>query len=142
MLGDADDARDATQATFVKAFLAVKAFDPNRKFYSWIYRIGVNECLNEMRKRRGRAELDESMVDTSHGPAEHFERAELKLHVRAALREISANDRVVIILRHYLDRSYREIAEILDLPEKTVKSRLYTARQRLAELLLPSGRTV
>jgi RNA polymerase sigma-70 factor (ECF subfamily) len=139
MLGDADDARDATQATFVKAFLAIEAFDPARRFYSWIYRIGVNECLNLLRKKRSRADLDDSFVDTSRGPAEQFERAELKLHVRAALREIPVNDRVVILLRHYLDRSYREISEILEIPEKTVKSRLYTARQRLARLLLPAG---
>jgi RNA polymerase sigma-70 factor (ECF subfamily) len=142
MLGDADDARDATQATFVKAFLSVKAFDPSRRFYSWIYRIGVNECLNEIRKKSGRMELDDGLVDATLGPAEEFEKAELRLHVRAALRRIPANDRVVIILRHYLDRSYREMAEILDIPEKTVKSRLYTARQRLASLLLPTGEIV
>jgi RNA polymerase sigma-70 factor (ECF subfamily) len=142
MLGDADEARDATQATFVKAFLSVKAFDPGRRFYSWLYRIGVNECLNAIRKKQGRMELDDGLVDATRGPAEQFERDELRLHVRAALRRIPANDRVVIILRHYLDRSYREMAEILGIPEKTVKSRLYTARQRLAGLLLPTREIV
>lgn len=139
MLDDPDDARDATQAALVKAFFSIKSFDPSRSFYSWLYRIGLNECLNHLRRTKGRTELDETQhVDRSQ-PAEEFAREELRVIVREALRQLPEAERTVVILRHYLDRSYREIAEILQLPETTVKSRLYEARRRLATMLLPAA---
>jgi RNA polymerase sigma-70 factor (ECF subfamily) len=138
MLDDPDEARDATQSALVKAFLGISGFDPSRRFYSWIYRIGLNECLNSLRRQRAREELDESMPSEGEAPHEQMLREEQTREIRAALRCLSDTDRAVIVLRHYLDRSYREIAEILDLPEKTVKSRLFSARQRLASLLAPT----
>lgn len=139
MLDDPDDARDATQAALVKAFFSIKSFDPSRSFYSWLYRIGMNECFNHLRRTKGRTELDETQhVDRSQ-PAEEFAREELRVIVREALRQLPEAERTVVILRHYLDRSYREIAEILQLPETTVKSRLYEARRRLATMLLPAA---
>jgi RNA polymerase sigma-70 factor (ECF subfamily) len=135
MLDDPDEARDATQSALVKAFLGISSFDPSRRFYSWIYRIGLNECLNALRRQRVREELDETLPSEGDGPHEQMLRDEQAREIRAALRCLSDGDRAIVLLRHYLDRSYREIGEILDLPEKTVKSRLFSARQRLASLL-------
>ena len=138
MLEDPDEAREATQSALVKAFIGISGFDPTRRFYSWIYRIGLNECLNALRRQRVREEIDESLPSEGDGPYEQMLRDEQTREIRSALRSLSDADRAIIVLRHYLDRSYREIAEILDLPEKTVKSRLFSARQRMAILLAPS----
>jgi RNA polymerase sigma-70 factor (ECF subfamily) len=136
MLGNYDEACDATQAVFVKAFEKLDSFDPQRKFFSWIYRILVNECLNARRARRPLAPLG-NRADQRPGPLESFEAKERAERVRYALRRLSHDARQVVVLRHFGDLSYAEIGEILGIEEKTVKSRLFAARQRLLDLLAP-----
>jgi RNA polymerase sigma-70 factor, ECF subfamily len=134
MLGDYEDARDATQNAFVKAFEHLEDFDPSRKFFSWIYRILVNECLNARRARRPEQPLDPQMPGGA-GPLEAATASERHERIREALEQLPFDSRQVVVLRHFADLSYAEIGELLDIPEKTVKSRLFTARQRLATLL-------
>lgn len=136
MLGDYEDARDATQNTFVKAFEKLHSYDPSRRFFSWIYRILVNECLNARRARRPRGELDE--LDTA-GPAavtpDAAEAAERRRDVRAALLALPVHYREVIVLRHFAEMSYEDMATSLGLPVNTVKSRLHIARGHLVRHL-------
>ena len=135
MLGDADEAADASQSTFVRAYRNLQTYDSRHKFFSWLYRILVNECLNVRRSRRRLEPLNAGLVgrDDPHRTAEQ---AELRTSVRSALRRLTPAYREVVVLRHYAGMSYIEMAEALGVPEKTVKSRLYSARQRLGEDLL------
>jgi RNA polymerase sigma-70 factor (ECF subfamily) len=137
--GDYEDAMDVTQTVFVKAFDRLKTFDPSRKFFSWLYRMGVNESLNQVRRRSRIVHVEFDPPSHSPGPDDRIIREESDGIVQGALRSLSEDQRVVIILRHFVDLSYREMGDVLDIPEKTVKSRLYSARQKLKELLTGTG---
>jgi RNA polymerase sigma-70 factor, ECF subfamily len=135
MLGDRADAADAAQAAFIKAYERLTSFDRNFRFFSWIYRILLNECLNAKRSRRSHEEVTADLV-ASESPLEALEIAERQRQVQQALLALPGDYRKVVVLRHYAELSYEDIAATLGIPEKTVKSRLYTARQRLSELLV------
>lgn len=134
LLGDYEDARDATQNAFVKAFEKLDTFDPNRKFFSWLYRIAVNESLNLRRGKQPEEALPEGL-EAAPNQVDSLEGRERRDRVQRALDRLSRDQRDVIVLRHFAELSYDEIGEALGVPEKTVKSRLFSARQRLAELL-------
>jgi RNA polymerase sigma-70 factor (ECF subfamily) len=138
MLGNYEDAMDATQNAFVRAYERLDTYDPNRRFFSWIYRIAVNECLNVRRARRPGEPLSDQM-EAAHagGPLENVEAMERSELIDSALVRLSEEHRLVVVLRHFAELSYSEISEAIGVPEKTVKSRLFEARQRLGELLGP-----
>lgn len=135
MLGSREEARDAVQSAFINAYQHLGSFDPRRRFFSWIYRIVVNECLNLLRARRPVDELSPDIAarGTPFDTAADAERAR---QVQAALLRLSPDARAVVVMRHYGELSYDEIAQALGVPSTTVKSRLYDARQRLGEMLL------
>jgi len=137
LTGEYEDARDATQNAFVKAFEQLHRYDRKRKFFSWIYRIAVNECLNLRRARRPQEALTERFdgADTQASPFEAFAQAEARGRIDRAMADLSFEYREVIALRHFADLSYEEMADAIGVPEKTVKSRLFSARQKLAGLL-------
>lgn len=135
MLGDYDEARDVTQSAFVKAYRKLRSFDPRHRFFSWIYRILLNECLNAQRDRRPNEPIA-SDLPAEKTPLDDLEISERRRRVQQALLTLPNEYRQVIVLRHFADMSYEDIAVTLGIPAKTVKSRLYTARQRLVELLM------
>jgi RNA polymerase sigma-70 factor (ECF subfamily) len=135
MLGEYADASDATQAAFVKAYQRLGSFDPQFRFFSWIYRILLNECLNAKRDRRTHGEIPPDLA-VGGSPLEALEIAERRRRVQLALLALPVEYREVIVLRHFAGLSYDDIAATLGIPAKTVKSRIYTARQRLVELLV------
>ncbi len=135
MLGNRDDARDAVQTTLVKTYEHLASFDPRHRFFSWIYRILMNECLNVRRGRRPEDVL--SPILAAHGtPYETAAAHERATQVQSALLKLTPDYRAVITLRHFGELSYDEMSAALGIPVKTVKSRLHTARQRLGEHLL------
>ncbi len=138
LVGDYEDARDATQNAFVKAYTHLETFDPTRKFFTWIYRIVVNECLNLKRARRPQEPLPDRLEAT--GSPSALEAVEARDRVDVALLALTPEYREVVILRHFVDMSYAEIGETIGVPEKTVRSRLFSARKRLEELLGDDGR--
>jgi len=138
MLGDYDEAVDAAQNAFVKSYQKLATFDRKRKFFSWIYRILLNECLNARRDRRPREPLTPELA-TVGSPADLFEAAERRRGVQAAILALPMESREVIILRHFTELSYEDIGDALGIEAKTVKSRLHTARERLGQLLLAWG---
>lgn len=133
MLGDYEDARDAAQNTFVKAYEKLGTYDPERRFFSWIYRILMNECLN-LRRRPAIHLLGERTEDAvaEHSTPDAVEAAERRRDVKQALLGLSPAYREVIVLRHFAALSYEEMSDAIGVPAKTVKSRLHTARQQLA----------
>ena len=134
----AEDASDIAQIVFLRVAERLADYDPRYKFFSWIYRIAVNESLNLLR-RNGREDALDDEVDTPDGESANPEwrvgAAEVSRRIHGALMSMSTNDRMVLTLRHFSECSYQEIGQILDLDEKTVKSRLFEARHRLAVLL-------
>ena len=135
MLGNYEDALDATQNAFIRAYEGLHGYDRERRFFSWIYRIVVNECLNARRARREVEPLNETVEAGDGGPLEGLAALERSASIDAALVMLSEDHRLVVVLRHFADLSYAEMSEALGVPEKTVKSRLFEARQRLGELL-------
>jgi len=134
----AEDASDICQTAFLKAAERIDDYDPRFKFFSWLYRIALNEALNLVRDRGREEALDEAMdlpAPGADGPEERLQAAQRSGRVQEALMKLSTRDRVVVSLRHFSELSYAEIADVLDIDEKTVKSRLFEARQRLRILL-------
>jgi RNA polymerase sigma-70 factor (ECF subfamily) len=135
ILGNADDAADITQTVFLKVFEHIADYDPKFRFFSWIYRIAINESLNQVKKRRNQEPLADSQASPWRSPEEHLESKRLCNRVQGALMELDKDYRTVVVLKHMSGCSYQQISEILQLPEKTVKSRLYTARQLMKKTL-------
>jgi len=139
MTGDREEARDITQAVFLKVFRGLATFDTRRRFFSWIYRIAVNESIDRLRAKRPGEPLDETREDPGDRPDAAAERQQTADLVQAALLELGHDDRQVLVLRHWLDRSHAEIGEVLGIQEQTVKSRLFEARRRLGRILRRTG---
>ena len=148
MVRNAEDARDLAQECFVKAFQNLHRFRLDSKFYTWICRIAMNLSIDHLRKmkHRGHAEFDESRGGSSGGqvvrlhsqitdPAEETSRKQLLSTIMDAVATLPEDQRQVLILRELEEMPYKEISEVLDIPEGTVMSRLYYARRRLQEVL-------
>ncbi len=144
MLGNPEDAADATQETFVKAFEQLRRFRGDSSFSTWLHRIAINTCRDMMRRNRSIAfsQLRPENEHTDFDPATltepnadeilmERERAEL---VWLALRQLSEEARQILILCDMQGFSYAEVAAILNLPEGTVKSRLHRARNAFKEV--------
>ncbi|MCH7768563.1 MAG: sigma-70 family RNA polymerase sigma factor [Nitrospinae bacterium] len=142
IIGGTDQVEDIAQEAFLKAFRSLKSFRGGSSFYTWLYRITVNTALNALRSkgRRQEASLEdlgglEFLVDPDVGPAESAARRQLASRVREAIDRLDEQYRTIVYLRELEDLSYEEIAEVVELPVGTVKSRLFRARQHLKELL-------
>jgi len=141
-LGAHDEALDASQEAFVRAFLSIGRFDATKKFYTWYYRILRNHCLNVVRNKRIRTIsfsqiFDESFEVISSDPSseEILERRELRKAVWEGLWKLEVDDREILVARDILGTPYATLAELLECPIGTVMSRLYHARRRLRENL-------
>lgn len=141
ILNDMDASADVAQATFLSAFENLPSYNPDYKFFSWIYRIAVNQALDHGRKRQMAEEkVHLEVVQTLEESPEHdLDEKEAGSMVRRLLTHMQEDYRAVLVLRHYSELSYEEMAEVLDIPVKTVKSRLYSARQVLKSSLQENG---
>lgn len=143
MLGNTHDAEDAAQDTFIKAYQNLNNFRPEASFYTWLYRIAVNTCLDYKRrpffeslfkKSEGEEFIDEPPSDRP-SPEKLYESKQLGLALRNSLGKLSLKLRTVIILKEIEGLSYDEIADILEVSIGTVKSRISRAREELKKLL-------
>lgn len=150
LLGDPEDAMDATQETFLRFIGSLERFDPGRPVRPWLYAILRNRVRDLRRRRRVRKweplEGDDGrwrpeLVDPSADPRRRARRSELRERVWRALATLSVQHREIVVLRDYQDLSYEEIAGVLGIPKGTVMSRLHRARKHLASALRPSGQT-
>jgi RNA polymerase sigma-70 factor (ECF subfamily) len=135
MLNNRDDAQDITQSVFLKVFENFDQYDPSRRFFSWIYRITLNESINWKSKTNRLTSLDIETADEGKGPEQQLDTEQASQSVQAALMTLTSDYRSVVVLKHFLGCSYTEISQVLDIPEKKVKSRLYSARQQLKDAL-------
>ena len=149
MLGREEDARDATQETFLAAFRNLRAFRGEAKVSSWLHRIAVNQCITRQRRAKVR---NESALDTEeekhassfsapiqYSPARVAEGGETTAAVRRAVNSLPIDLRQVVVMKEFEELTFREIADALDLPLSTVKSRLYTALKQLQMRLQKFG---
>ena len=135
MVNRYEDAQDIAQTVFLKSYGNLGTYKPEYKFFSWIYRMVVNESINFLDRRRSTESLEDIHVSSEPDPHVSLETAELNRSLERAIASLSPEHRAVIIFRHFEDLSYEEISMILQIPEKTVKSRLFSARRKLRELL-------
>ena len=127
-MGNAEDAADMAQETLLKAWRALERFDGRSGLGTWLYRIAVNTCLDELRRRKNRTAisiqgLSEKGWEPEDDSGDFVERSIQREEVRKALLALSEEYRAVLILRDILGFSYDEIAEILECPVGTVRSR-------------------
>lgn len=138
-VGPGPDAEDVAQNVFLKVFEHLPSYRPSFRFFSWMYRIALNESLNAARRKRPVAGTEPDDVAEDAVAERELEAADLEDAIGEALMLLSDEDRALVILRHYEDLPYRDIAFIMDTTESLVKSRLFTARQRLRALLSARG---
>ena len=133
MLGEPDAARDLVQDVFLRACEQRGQLHRPERFRSWIFAIARNRCLTLLRAERGRIPFEEAPAAAIAvaAPADRREGEEDALLVRRALMAMRVEDREVLLLREYLDMSYREISEVTGWTESAVKSRLFKARRAL-----------
>lgn len=130
---DPNLAKDVTQNGFIKSWEKLALFDSKYKFYSWLYRIIINEALNEVRDQKNFESFSTTQSD-GISPIYQMIKKEENRQLYQAIENLDTIYRSVIYLRHFEDLSYREIAEILEIDENKVKSRLYSARMKLREI--------
>ena len=149
MLGREEDARDATQETFLAAFRNLRNFRGEAKVSSWLHRIAVNQCITRQRRARVRGETaleDEAEKNAAVfalpldvSPARTAEKVERSVAVRRAVGSLPPDLRQVIVMKEFEELTFQQISEVLDLPLSTVKSRLYTALRQLQMRLQKFG---
>ena len=139
LLGNHQDAEDAAQDVFIKAYRKLKDFRPESSLYTWLYRIGVNTCLDHKRKSRPEPLKDESLAEgllsAEPSPERSYQSKEIGRAIQAALTQLPKNSRAVIVLKEIDGLSYEEMAEVLQTSIGTVKSRISRAREELRRLL-------
>jgi len=142
VLGCPEDALDAVQEAFVQAFLKLDTFQQSSAFYTWLYRIAFNKAISQRRRKKPALSVEQARessgtepVDTEPGPGDQAEREERRRQVQEAIAGLSEEYRSVLVLREIDGCCYETIAEILDLPIGTVRSRLHRGRLQLREEL-------
>jgi RNA polymerase sigma-70 factor (ECF subfamily) len=147
MLGNPQEAEDVAQETFLRAYSNLQTYNPNHKFSTWIYRIATNLCIDRIRKKKPDYSLD-SEVDGIEGgdmysrlaspgptPLEELVRTETQREVQSAIDALPENYRAAVILKYIHDLSLQEIADILEVPVSTVKTRIHRGREALRACL-------
>ena len=148
MVNDIALAEDLRQEVFLRIYRSAKTYRPTAQFSTWMYRIATNLCLDTLAKHKRRKEtpmtsylesesggFDEKLIDPSDTPDVAAVKKEVEGRVRSALACLPEDQRVVVALRHYNGMKFHEIAEIVERPVSTVKSRMVAAMERLSKIL-------
>lgn len=137
LTGNDADAADATQETLIAVVRGLAGFDRRSRFTTWTYRVAVNASLDELRRRRRRPEpgLEEYEAHSRGGDSDRSDASDLRLDIDAALRGLPAEFRAAVVLRDLCGLDYAEIAEVLEIPPGTVRSRIARGRAALLPLL-------
>jgi RNA polymerase sigma-70 factor (ECF subfamily) len=133
---DFDDAEEITQSVFVKAYEKLDEYNPKYKFFSWLYRITVNEAINFEKRKKNTEIINEDVRSFEDDPVKIYDDNALSDNIIDALMDLDMIYRLPVVLKHFLDYSYKELSYLIGVPEKTVKSRLFTGRQLLKDILI------
>ena len=151
MLGNPEDAMDASQEAFLRAFRSLDSFQGDSRFSVWLYRLTSNVCIDILRKKRRRTEVSLTVVndedeeseleipDERFSPDAVLDKAERVRAVREGLQKLPEEYRRILTLREISGMSYEELADTLELELGTVKSKLFRARKKLCSILMESG---
>jgi RNA polymerase sigma-70 factor (ECF subfamily) len=148
MMGEHMEAEDAAQETFVRAYMRLSTYDPQRKFASWLLAIASHYCIDRLRRRRLTwVSLDDlppwgQPAAGGNQPEATALQREMRDELHELLGKLSPDYRAVVILYYWYDLSYREIAEVLNMTESAIKSRLFRARRMMAEAALAGSKEV
>jgi len=136
MINNYEDAEELTQDVFVRAYESLSGFNFKYRFFSWIYRIAINRALVEQKHKQKHTDIE----PIAHKLSENDEAArDQNAHIKMAIDALKDNYKAVVILKYYEQLSYKEIAVVLEIPEKKVRSRLYDARIKMKETLEKTG---
>src|SRR5262245_38265849 len=147
-MGSGEEAKDLTQETFLRAYRGLASFKSEARFSSWLYQIALNLCRDRLRQRRGKTLV--SLDDLDPATAARIERTESSAHelveardlgrlVASAMSELPEEQREVIVLKEYQGLTFQEIADSLEVPVSTVKTRLYRGLVQMRERLERQG---
>ena len=149
MTGSFEDAQEAVQEIFAKVYQKLNSYDPDRRFFTWVYTVALNHLrsLGRSNKRKGKGEvlsldvgLDRVVSSSTEGsPEGHALRSEAGQLIERALRQLREEHRTVFVLRHMEHLEVREVAEVTGLPENTVKTHDRRAKQKLREIIISYG---
>jgi RNA polymerase sigma-70 factor (ECF subfamily) len=142
MVGNREEAEDVVQEAFVQAFVKLESFQRASAFYTWLYRIAFNVAISRKRRKRPEVSVEQTREATGQEPADsgeapdgRLQREESVEQVHAALDRLSEEHRAILVLREMEGFCYERIADVLDLPVGTVRSRLHRARLQMREHL-------
>lgn len=139
MLGTPEEAEDAAQEIFVRLYRQLERYDPTRKFSTWTLAIATNYCIDQLRRRRMQLVPLENIIPWARareaGPEAEALGQESRDEVQRLIKELPEKYRAPLVLRYWEDLSCAEIAEILSVPEGTVKTQIHRARKALGKLL-------
>ncbi len=147
MVRNREETEDLVQEAFMKAFKALPSFNEKYAFSTWLYKIAINNCIDHLRKKKLRTfsidkpvsakdgEMRRDFPDTSFSPDKNILSNEKSRLIREAIDQLPENYKIVIVLRHNEEKSYEEIAQILNIPLGTVKARIFRAREMLKKKL-------
>lgn len=145
ILGDADDAHDASQECFIKIWQKINTYQSHFKFTTWLYKIVVNTCLDKLRNRKRDSAIFQNVDDhrsltTSIEPKMEFEEKEFIVYIRMISEQLSARQHSVFVLHDLEELDQEEIAKILNISKGSVKSNLYHARKAIRQTLISLDR--
>ncbi len=150
LVGNAEEAEDLAQEVFLRVYRARKKYRPRSKFSTWLFTIANNLALNSLRARQrkpsvplnlsesgplGPRPAEQLVQDRNHGPAQHVQQQELAAVIRQALESLNERQRMAVVLNKFEDMGYAEIAEVMGLTPKAIKSLLSRARENLRQAL-------
>lgn len=138
MLGNAQDAEDAAQETFLRAYQSLKRYDNNRPFSTWLLSIAAHYCIDQIRKRRVQIVSVEDLPtpdlpEPSPGMESNLSKKEEQQRIKAVIGKLDEMDRAAVVMYYWYDFSYEEICQALSLSISALKSRLHRARRMMAE---------
>lgn len=144
LVGDYDEAADMAQEAFLRIYQMLHRYDPEKKFFSWMYRVAQNTCLNALNRRPSNVvpveRAEEYFSDTTAGetaePEKDYLNREIRRNIDRAIAELPDNYRDIIYLRYIEDLSYQQIADTLSLPVSTIETRLFRGKKLLQQKLV------
>lgn len=144
LIGDYDEAADLAQEAFLRIYQMLHRYDPEKKFFSWMYRVAQNACINAMSKRPANVvpveQAEEYFSNTTAGdeaqPEQDYLNREIRRNIDRAISELPDNYRDIVYLRYIEDLSYQQIADTLGLPVSTIETRLFRGKKLLKQKLL------